>query len=551
MSRTLEFRIPTITLTSEEELAALQAIDIDERTERICQSWRELTARSTQIRTPEPWLNDFYQAHVRHLLVNCVRELGSDRLHAHVGTYHYGDFPNESAMMISDLDRRGYADEARRCIDMFLHYQGTVALPGDYSDQTGVLYGAGGHEMGGYNKSHGYLLWLAAEHWRMTRDAAWMEQSAPRLIAACEWIVRQRARTMAPGDPRPIEYGFLPAGSLEDVMDYWHWLATNAATTWGFSAVADALADAGEPRGGELQAQAAAYRADLLRGWKESRIRSAVVRLRDGTYVPKFPSRLYERGRALGWIRETLEGSVFLPAFQLIPPTARETKWILEDYEDNLYISDAYGYSIPAFDKFWFSRGGFSMQANLLDGPLPYLWRDEIKHYLRAFFNGFASAYYPDICMCNEHCLPELGVPAGDHFKSSDEAQVAYWLRLMFVREDLSAPGGALLLGQALPRYWLADGQRIGIERAATYFGPLSFEVKSNAAKGEIRARVTPPTRNRPARIYVRLRHPDAQRMQAVTVNGAAWAEFDAAKEWVILPGTVEGAQEIAVRYNE
>ena len=34
--------------------------------------------------------------------------------------------------------------------------------------------------------------------------------------------------------------------------------------------------------------------------------------------------------------------------------------------EDNLYISDTYGYDIPNFANLWFSRGGFSMQANEL-----------------------------------------------------------------------------------------------------------------------------------------------------------------------------------------
>ena len=49
--------------------------------------------------------------------------------------------------------------------------------------------------------------------------------------------------------------------------------------------------------------------------------------------------------------------------------------------------------------------------------------------------------------MCNEHSLPELGYPAGDHFKTSDEAQSTYWLRLMFVHEQ----GSDLYLGQAHP----------------------------------------------------------------------------------------------------
>ena len=549
-SHELQLRIPTITLTTDEELAALCRINITERIERLSAFWRELTTQGTQITTPEPWLTDFYKSHLGHLLVNCLQELDSNRLHAHVGTWYYGVFPNESVMMISDLDRRGLHDIARRCYDSFVHYQGTARFQGDYETQDGIFYGSGGHEMGFYNKSHGYVLWGLAQHWFYTRDRAWLEHVAPAIVKGCDWIMRERHRTMVEGaqsgaGDKPIDYGWLPKGSLEDVTDYWNWLATNAATVWGFEAAADALADYGHPRGAELQAEARVYRTDFLRGMQEARILAPVVRLRDGTYVPKFPSRLYERGRSAGWIRETLEGAMFLPAYELLPAHAPETRWILQDYEDNLYISDTYGYSIPAFESFWFSRGGFSMQANLLDGPLPYLYRDDIKHYLRAFFNGFASAFYPETRMCNEHCLPELGYPAGDHFKTSDEAQLTYWLRLMFVREA----GRDLYLGQALPRYWLADGRTVGITQAATRFGPLSFTIESHAASDEIRTTLTPPERNRPDRIYVRLRHPGARPLQSVTVNGREWRDFDAAKEWLVLPGDVIGPQQISARY--
>ncbi len=557
----LQVTIPSVTLTKDEEIEAIRSLDFDAEAKRVCAFWQELTAQGSQIQTPEPWINGFYRAHTRHLLVNCFKELDTDYLHAHVGTFHYGVYPSESVMMISDLDRRGYHDQARRNYDAFLHYQGTVAMPGNFKSAEGEFYGAGGHETGGYNKSHGYVMWGMAEHWWYTRDRAWMAKAAPGMVKACEWIIRERRgtedrgqktddrqRTSTPStDIRPPELarGWLPAGSLEDVTDYWNWLATNGATVWGFRALADALADFGHPEGKRLQQEAQAYYDDFMRGITESRILCPVVRLRDGTYVPKIPSRLYERGRAHGWLRETLEGSLFLPAYHLLAPTAPETRWILQDYEDNLYISDRYGYSIPAFDNFWFSRGGFSMQSNLLDGPLPYLWRDEIKHYLRAYFNGFASAYYPEIRMCNEHCLPELGYPRGDHFKTSDEAQSTYWLRLMFVNEQ----GRDLYLGQAIPRYWLHDGNQIGIQRAATHFGPLSVQYDSHAAQGNIKITLDPPTRNQPQTIYLRIRHPQAKLIQGVLLNGQAYDKFDRDKEWIILPGTLQGPQEIVARY--
>jgi len=119
------------------------------------------------------------------------------------------------------------------------------------------------------------------------------------------------------------------------------------------------------------------------------------------------------------------------------------------------------------------------------------------------------------------------------------------WLRLMFVHER----GNDLILGQAIPREWLADGRRVGIERAPSYFGPLSLRINSHTAQREIQATVTPPQRNPPATIYVRLRHPEAKPMQKVTVNGAAWDRLDARQEWVILPGKLDGPQLIVVRY--
>ena len=543
----IEFAIPSVTLTADSEIAALASRDFGTAADRVCAFWRSQTERGMRILAPEPWITDFHKAHLRHMLVDCLQEPDTDLLHAHVGTFGYGVYPNESVMMIVDLDRRGFHDEARRCLDAFLRYQGTVSMPGNFQSAKGQFYGAGGHETGGYNKSHGYVCWAMAEHWKLTRDREWMDKAAPGLVRACDWIARERSATMTLREDgaKPLEYGWLPTGSLEDVTDYWHWLATNSATVWGFLALADALSDYGHPEAGRLATEAAAFQSDFLRGITEARILCPVVRLRDGTYVPKIPSRLYERGRAHGWLRETLEGSIFLPAYGLLGPDAPETRWILKDYEDNLYISDRYGYSIPVFETWWFSRGGFSMQANLLDGPLPYLWRDDIKHFLRAYFNGFASAFYPEIRMCNEHSLPELGYPAGDHFKTSDEAQSTSWLRLMFVNER----GRELYLGQAIPRSWMRAGEPAGVERAASHFGPLSFTIATAADGGEIRATLEPPQRNPPERIFLRFRHPEGNPIREVLVDGKAHADVNPAREWIILPGALPPRVEITARY--
>ena len=147
--------------------------------------------------------------------------------------------------------------------------------------------------------------------------------------------------------------------------------------------------------------------------------------------------------------------------------------------------------------------------------------------------------------MFNEHSLPELGYPMGDHFKSSDEAQSTYWLRLMFVSEQ----GKDLYLGQAIPRYWLKQGKTVAIERAGTHFGQMSLRITSDTDRGTLRAVLDPPDRTRPETIYLRFRHPQEKAIQRVSVNGHDYSHFDAKKEWVMLPGDVQGTQEIVVSY--
>ena len=53
-------------------------------------------------------------------------------------------FPNESVMMISDLDHRDCHKAAEECLQAFLDDQGAVALPGNFKTKDGIFYAAGG-----------------------------------------------------------------------------------------------------------------------------------------------------------------------------------------------------------------------------------------------------------------------------------------------------------------------------------------------------------------------------------------------------------------------
>jgi hypothetical protein len=529
-------KAPFVTLAEDEERAALDALEFGAECERVIAFWKGRVAQGMQIDTPNKQLNRFHRAHLVHMLIVNDREPGSKRRAPRCGGFHYGVYPDEAIMAVSDLDRRGYTREAEQCLEMLVHYQGTVPLPGDFQTQDGVLYGSNGYECGGYNRGQGWAMWGLAEHYRYTRDRAWLERVAPAMIWACDWVTRERRRTMVPAahGSRPIDYGFLPAGSLEDVTDYWHWLSSNVFAWWGLDAIAEVLGEIGHPEARRLRVEAESFRGDLLAGLNEARARSPVVRLADGRYVPYYPPRSERRGRDFGWLREVLEGAMGLLISELIPLSDPAAQWIIDDYEDNLYLSERYGYanSIPDYERYWFSRGGFSMQSNLLLHPQVYLHRGNVKQFLRAFFNGFASTYYPETCMLAEHALPTLADARGDHFKTSDESNVTHYLRLMLIEEH----GEDLILGKAIPREWLAHGRTVSVERALTYFGEMGYALRSRADEGLIEAEVTLPRRNPPARAFLRLRHPRGESLRRVEIDGQAWACFDAARETISLP---------------
>ena len=527
-SQSLVLKIPYIVLTEAHERVALRHLDFHRERAAIAGYWRRRLDESARLITPEPMLNEFYRSHAMHLLVNCEREPESDRRFARVGSFGYGAYGNESCMMVVDLDRRGYHKEAQNCLDAWLHYQGTVGLPGTFTSREGVLYGAGGYEAGGYNQHHGWILWCLAEHYRFTRDEAWLRNAARGMVAGADWIIRETARTR---DRHELERGLLPAGSLEDIGDWWTWLSTSSYTWRGLDAAAWALEQIKHPEAKRIRRAATGYHTALLANFRKAAERSPVVRLRDGTAVPHFPSQVHRRGRSFGWICETLEGALHLLITRAFDPHAPEAEWILKDYEDNLYLSNQYGYTLDDFEKHWFGRGGFSMQADLLLDVEPYLYRDDVKHALRSLFNGQAVSYFPDLRMNTEHAAPTMADWRGDHFKSSDEANCAGWLRYLFVREE----NDELLVGQAIPREWLTPGRRCGIERTATYFGPMS--VVYTGGKDEITARIEGPRRNPPRGLRLRFREPQSRPLQSVTVNSKPWKDF--AREWVRLPGDI------------
>jgi hypothetical protein len=517
---------------TDDEIADLEALDFDRERRVVARYWEKRLADTMKLHVPDPDLEDFFKAHLTHQLMNCEIEPGQAWRFACVGSLGYRAFGNESCMMIIDLDRRGLHREARQCLESFMAYQGTAALPGHYSSQEGVLYGAGGYEQGGYNQHHGWILWNFAEHYRFTRDKRWLRRKAQHLIDGADWIIRERRGTL---DYTRLGKGLLPPGSLEDITDWWQWSSNNIYSWMGLDATAWALEQIKHREAPRIRKAADAYHASLLESFLGACRRSPVVQLRDGTYVPMIPALVERRGRSYGWLRETLEGPLHFLIARAMDSRSQQARWIIDDYEDNKYLSTRYGYPPEEFERRWFDRGGYSQQACLFFCPEPYMYRDEPKHAVRTTFNSIAANFFPDVRMICEHALPTLADYVGDHFKTSDEANATGWLRKMFVLEE----GEELWLGQSVPLDWMRRGKKIGVEKAATHFGPISllFEPK----KTKIVAHLSGPDRNPPKVMRLRFRIPEDRTVLRYEVNGKVWDQLDG--DWLLLPGDLGDAR--------
>jgi hypothetical protein len=182
-------------------------------------------------------------------------------------------------------------------------------------------------------------------------------------------------------------------------------------------------------------------------------------------------------------------------------------------------------------ERDWFSRGGITLQPNLVNTPIVYMQRNQVPQALRALYNIFAVSYYPDVGAYTEW-VPSLGTGGGPFFKTSDEAAFLTFLRMMLVREQ----GDRLCLNCGAPRQWLRAGAVTEIEEAPTYFGHIGFRIQSHLDEDFVDADITCAPDLTARDIELHLRAVDGKKISSVQVDGEKWKNFDAENGTVTLP---------------
>lgn len=515
----MDYAVPYNTPVTEDEMAAVRAYGFDECLEKVQNFWHEFYAKAAKIDLPEDkTLNDFVKAVPWHITMTAMREPVSGNYIVPAGTYAYSACGNEACMQIRLMDYLGYHSHAEKYLETYAVSQGMNGLDGNFKSKEGAFfainYGGRGtnDDEFSYNLDHGYILECFADHYFLTGDREWLSRMVQTLIDGCDFVFREREATKQTGEngEKVSYFGLLPHGHLEDNNEWRCWFAVNAHACGGIYKCARALEEIGHPEAARLLAQCEEYRADIRDCVIRATAGSPAVPDGRGGYMPHVPTRCEIRGRDLGWFREAAYGPLHLLEGDVITSDDPLTEWILRDLEDNLFISRDWG-RIADKEKYWFSRGGITIQSNLLFNDIVYLKMSEPKRAVRALFNNFAQNLYRDMSCFTEHPVPEFGHGIGPFFKTPDESQFLCNLRNHLIRED----GETLHLLQGAPQAWFEAGKTISFDGLASNFGAVSLKCESGADGVSIT--VEAKWRNAPQTALLSVR--DAQERTPVSVE--------------------------------
>ena len=525
---------PFSSYTTEEADHFLAGLAWEEKEDEVRSYWRSFSRAGAHLQVPDETMSRFTKVVPWHILMGTSRDSETGYDVVPPATYTYGACGNEACMQIRALDMWGHHDRAERYLETFLETQGTFVPDGRFGSAEGafvaVAFDQGKPQLGPfrYTLDHGYVLECLADHYSFSGNEDWLARVAPQLVSGCDFVTRERERARR----EDAAAGLLPAGRLEDNREWGYWFAVNAHAFRGLQRAAEVLGEVGHPDARRLSADAAAYREDIRRAARCSMEGSPVVEVGGGQYVPHLPSRAGLRGRELGWFREVAYGALHLAVTGVLDPNEPEVEWILRDLEDNCFLSRDFGRDVDG-QSTWFSGGGVTIQANLLDnGPL-YLTRGQPRHAVRALYNNFTQHIYEDVLVFTEHPVISFRHGVGPFVKTADEAQFLVWLRTYLLHED----GRALEFLRGAPAsWWEREDNKVVIRDMATSFGATSLSA-TVLADAQVELDLLCPRRRPPDEVRVWLRHPSGRPLRTVVQEEGAPGVAVVEGDCVILRG--------------
>ncbi len=338
------------------------------------------------------------------------------------------------------------------------------------------------------------------EHYRYTRDNAWVRRIRPKVLKACDYLLTWRERNKKP-ELRGRGYGLLD-GKVADPEDFFHSFMLNGLSYLGLQRAGEMLAEVDPVQSKRLAREAKAYRRDIRTAYYESLGRSPAIPLGDGTWVPAPPPwteypgpvSLYADGG--NWFthgafgaRDSLIGALYLVLAEVLDANELGSDFLLKSHQQLFTVKNA-GLSQPYYCRH----------------DRIHLLRGEVKAFLKTYYNQFAALQDRETYTFWEHYFG-----ASQH-KTHEEGWFLMQTRWMLAMEE----GTTQHLLRGIPRAWMGDGKRLSFDGIKTHLGAVSLRVDSRVKEGVIEARYSLDPKRKPAELLLRLPHPAGLPAQAV-----------------------------------
>ena len=470
----LDIRLPNRPISRERALK-LQGLAFSERYAECRRYWQQKLEGAAQVRLPEQRITEMLRAGILHLDLVTYGLEPEGTLTSTIGVY--SAIGSESSPIIQFMDSMGWHDTARRALMYFL----------DKQHDDGFI-----QNFGGYMLETGAALWSIGEHYRYTRDEAWVRQIAPKLIKACEYLHNWRARNLRE-DLRGKGYGMLE-GKTADPEDPFRSFMLNGYAYLGMARVSEMLSKVDPVQSERWRKEAEALKSDIRTALFEVIGRSPVIPLANGTWCPTAPPWVEYRGPLAlfadggNWFthgamvsRDSLLGPIYLIFQEVLDPNEPTSTFLLNFHNDLMTTRNV------AFSQPYYSRH-----------PISHLQRGEVKPFLKAYYNTLSGLADRQTYTFWEHYFG-----ASPH-KTHEEGWFLMDSRWMLYMER----GAGIDLLPGIPRAYLENGKQIELRKVATYFGPLSLKVESAIDQGTIQATVESAGDRKPSFVELRIPHP-------------------------------------------
>ena len=427
-----------------EELAAAPTVDtLVADTEAY---WMRAMGPAMHVEVPDDLFNRLIPASQIHCLLAARNERG-EGVAPWIASLYYGPLESEANSVLRGMLYNGQTDFVRRSLDYYI-----------------ARYNEQGFLTTGYTvMGTGWHLWTLGEYYKLTHDGEWLRGHAPEVARVCRWIMNERRKTMTTDvrGERVPEFGLMPpgVGADWDAFAYYFYLSGYYCT--GLGAAAEALADIGWEGAPEMVADAAAFRQDILRAFEYVQKQAPVNSLRDGMWVPSYPTHVYspapienlykgeDGGRS--WAYDVELGAHHLIPMGIIAPNSPIADWTISHMEDVQFLRPGWFYyeDAKANQADWFNLGGFAkVQPYYARTGEVHAMRDDVKPFIRAYFNSVFSLLNREDLSLWEHFMN------GAFNKTHETGYFLHQTRLMFVQER----GDELWLAPFVTDQWLRDG---------------------------------------------------------------------------------------------